>query len=138
MSNGRLTKEEFIEFCKHANVPEKLDVDILFKAYTYACDTAVETVKSNILGKNIPVNNFVILLYLLNEFSYALTTPNFSENDDFVSTIVSVALDKYFTNEHLSYQNNQYTSKFSVEISTLELYLNLMLHFQIKYIHFSH
>ena len=127
MSDSRLTKEQFLEFCKNLSLPENIDTDILFNLFECACDNAFEMSQSKILGKNIPLNYFVILLYLVNEYVYARTTPNFSNNDEFNSMIISITLDKYFTNEHLNYQNNQFTSKFSIEMSTLELYLNLML-----------
>ena len=41
--------------------------------------------------------------------------------------IVSIALDKYYTNEHLSYKSKTILSRFSPGISTLNTYLNFVL-----------
>lgn len=122
-----LSKEQFLEFCKQINVPDKANFNFLFDAYTSAIEGAEEMNKTNFLGKSVPINNVIILFYLVNEYCYSFLEKQEKENDDNFQKLISISLDKYFTNEHLNYKNNQFTSKFSPTISTLETYLNLML-----------
>lgn len=127
MKVQKFNKEQFLEFCKQINTPKEMNLEYLFNAYCEAVDGANEMVESNMFGKLIPINSVVILLYLVNEYSYFLYKKDFKEDEETTSKIVSFTLDKYFTNEHLNYKNVQFTNKFSITISTLEIYLNLML-----------
>ena len=122
-----ITRKQFDETIKNINMPESLNPDTIYDAFTFALKSADEMVKANMFGKVIPINPVIVLLYLVNEFSFFSTRKDYAENDETISKVVSIALDKYFTNEHLNFKNDLYANKFSVTISSMEIYLNLML-----------
>lgn len=127
-----MTHEQFLNLYKQLQVDPKIDPEVVFEAFEYAYDGALELNKSNLLGKNLPVNQFPLIVYLINEFGFYLDSHDvdckaIKENEALFSKIVSLAVDKYFTNEHLNYKNTKITSKFSPVISNLDLYLNFML-----------
>ena len=128
MPEIKLNKEQFDQLYEQLHVPAQILKDDIFECYEFAFDNASNLLESNIFGKSTPLNNVVIILYLINEYGfYFSVNKDVKDKDEALSKIVSVALDKYFTNEHLDYKNAQYTSKFSPAISTIELYLNFIL-----------
>ena len=125
---NKLSKEQFDAVYEQLKVPAKIDKDEIFDCYEFAYDSAVKLLENNVFSSSVPLNNIVLLLYLINEYGfYFSVTREVKDKEEALSKIVSVALDKYFTNEHLDYKNDQYTSKFSPAISTIELYLNFVL-----------
>jgi hypothetical protein len=50
-----------------------------------------------------------------------------------MSIIASVAVDKYFTNEHLAYRMGTLTSRFNPSMSTIDLFLNFILGMLSRY-----
>lgn len=129
----KLTNEQLNKLYDQLNVPTSIPKDRIFEAYDFALESAEELLKSNTFGNNIPLNPVNLLLYLVHEYGFYHSVKNEEDNDESLSKIVSVALDKYFTNEHLNYRNNQYTTRFSPAISTMELYLNFVLGILRKY-----
>ncbi len=134
MKIPKLSREQFAQLCKNLNVPSQINEDDIFECYDLAFDNATNLLESNIFGKSQPLNNIVLVLYLLNEYSfYTSIVKEIKDKDEALSKITSVALDKYFTNEMLDFRNKQYTSKFSPTISTIQLYLNFILGILNKY-----
>ena len=128
MSEIKLTKEQFDLLYEQLKVPAQINKDDIFECYDAAFDNAEVLLKNNIFGKALSLNNVVLVLYLVNEYGFYFSiNKNIENKEDALLKISSIALDKYFTNEHLDYRNDQYTSKFSPAISTIEIYLNFIL-----------
>ena len=123
-----LNREQFDNVYTNLRVNPKLNKDFVFSCYEFAEEGAKTLIEQNIFGRVIPVNPVVLILYIVNEYGFYLDhEQSFSEDEAHVSKIVSIALDKYFTNEHLSFKNETLVSKFAPQISTLETYLNFTL-----------
>lgn len=132
MAMKKITQEQFSEIYKNLGVTSLLNEEDVFDAFCFAYESASSLAESKIFGKAVPVNPVVLLLYLINEYAFYLDCHHLSckevaENDDIVSQIISISLDKYFTNEHLNFKNQSYISKYSPSITTLEVYLNFVL-----------
>ena len=128
MQINKLNQDQFNQLFSNLNVPETIVREDIFECYDFAFDNAVKLLESNIFGKSQPINNVALVLYLINEYGFfTAVTGGLKDKEESLSKIVSVALDKYFTNELLDFRNDKYTNKFSPAISTIELYLNFML-----------
>lgn len=124
-----LTREQFDNVYSNLNINPALDRDFIYSCFEYASQSAKELCDKNLFGKAVPVNPVVLILYIVNEYSYFLELdPNANKNDeDLMGKIISISLDKYFTNEHLDFKNQVLVSKYSPQISTIETYLNFAL-----------
>lgn len=124
-----ISKEQFDVIYPHLKAPSYLDKDFVFECYKFASDGAQKLIENNVFGKVIPLNPISLILYLIAEYDYIYSLENGKTilNDELISKIVSISLDKYFTNEHLNFKNENLVSKYSPPISTLETYLNFVL-----------
>jgi len=127
-----LSHEQFINLFNQLQVRSQIDPEVVFEAYEIAYEGAIELSQSNLFGKAVPVNSFPLTLYLINEFGFYLDShdvdcKSLKDDETAISRIVSLAVDKYFTNEHLNYKNTRLTTKYSPVVSNLDLYLNFML-----------
>ena len=124
-----ITREQFDRVYEDLLVNPKLNREYVFECFQTANEEAKNLIENNIFGRVIPLNPVVLILYIVNEYGFILDNDkDFKENDDdYLSKVVSIALDKYFTNEHLSFRNNTQVSKFAPQISTLDTYLNFAL-----------
>lgn len=128
MTTIKLNREQFDQLYEQLKVPAQINKDDIFECYDFAFENANDLLANNVFGKTTPLNSVVLILYLINEYGfYFSVNKEVKDKDEALSKIVSVALDKYFTNEHLDYKNDQFTSKYSPAISTIELYLNFIL-----------
>ena len=128
MSEIKLSKTQFNNLYEQLRVPAQINKDEIFECYEAAFDNAQILLQSNAFGKALSLNNVVLVLYLINEYGFFFTVNGeVKDREEALTKITSIALDKYFTNEHLDYRNNQYTTKFSPAISTIEVYLNFIL-----------
>ena len=128
MVNNKLSKEQFDQLYLALRVPERIVKEDIFECYDFAYDSSLKLLESNVFGKSQPINNVALVLYIIHEYGFfTALTGEIKDREEAFSKIVSVALDKYFTNELLDFKNDKYTNKFSPAISTLELYLNFML-----------
>ena len=132
-------KERFSNLLASVGVPERFDRDFLYQAFQLAYEGAknVSQVAPGI--GELTVNPVSLTLYLVNEHVFYLSThPEKSQDvivkdDEYLSFLASVALDKYCTNEHLAFQNGKLTSRYSPFMSTIELYLNFILGMLSRY-----
>ncbi|MCI1245130.1 MAG: DUF5677 domain-containing protein [Bacilli bacterium] len=126
------TKGQFLDVLKGLRVPENLSRDFLYDAYVAAMEGSQELKKAYGALAAMPINSTQLVLYLVNEHSfYLMMHPDKKEadivkDDKYVQLTISVALDKYFTNEHLAYKNGRFASRFLPEISTISIYLNFI------------
>ena len=127
-----LTKPEFHNVYASLGVNPRLDEDVIFDIYEYTLSGAENLLKANMLGRAVPINPVSLILYIINEYGFYLDSRQLKNeviktDENAQQLIASIALDKYFTNEHLSFQNNTKLSKYSPHISTLSLYYNFIL-----------
>ncbi|HPK67633.1 MAG TPA: DUF5677 domain-containing protein [Bacilli bacterium] len=125
--------EQFQDIYKALGVKESLDSQFLYDVYQNAMEGAKSIDEANLLGRVVPVNPIALILYIVNEHGYYLDIhPDAAQeavikDEKYMQMIVSIALDKYYTNEHLSYKSKTILSRFSPGISTLNTYLNFVL-----------
>jgi hypothetical protein len=125
--------EQFQDIYKALGVKESLDSQFLYDVYQNAMEGAKSIDEANLLGRVVPVNPIALILYIVNEHGYYLDIhPEIAQeavikDEKYMQMIVSIALDKYYTNEHLSYKSKTILSRFSPGISTLNTYLNFVL-----------
>ena len=125
--------EQFQDIYKALGVKESLDSQLLYDVYQNAMEGAKSIDEANLLGRVVPVNPIALILYIVNEHGYYLDIhPDAAQeavikDEKYMQMIVSIALDKYYTNEHLSYKSKTILSRFSPGISTLNTYLNFVL-----------
>lgn len=128
-----LSFEQFNEVYKILGVKESLDEHFLFEVYQNAMEGAKGIDEANLLGRVVPINPVALILYIVNEHGYYLDShpdaiqADIAKDEKYMQMIVSVSLDKYYTNEHLSYKSKTVLSRFSPGISTLNTYLNFVL-----------
>lgn len=129
----KLNKESFLDLAKAIHIPQHADLDFLYDLYSDCKDSLPELASTNDIISRMPVNDIALIIYLANEHLFYLAANNIvdpkplEEDERYIGMIESIALDKYYTNEHLSYKNGTYSNRFQPEISTLSLYLNFIL-----------
>ncbi len=133
-----INKEQFEAILNTIGCSSKINRDLLFVMFENAIMGAEALSKSNALGKYIPVNPVILIIYLHNEYLFYLDVNNETneriENDEnILGKIISLALDKYITNEHLNFSNENRISKYAPQISSLNTYINFLLGVLKKY-----
>ncbi len=129
----KFSKESFADFLKVALPSYKGDVDFLYEL-SEAAFGAIPTLSSQspVLAR-FAYSPAKIIFYLVGEHTFYLQThpdkkeAELKDDPSYASFIVSFALDKYYTNEHLSYSEGSLLSPYMPEVSTLSLYLNFIL-----------
>jgi len=137
--NNVVTLENFTRLLKELKAPSSLDVPFLYQCFLDASESASSLKKESPIIAAMPVNPIQLILYIINEHQfYLLSHPEEKEGelikkDEYEQLILSIALDKYYTNEHLSYQSGSFASRYNPEISTMALYLNFILGMLSRY-----
>lgn len=128
-----ISKEKFHLLVNNLKAPEYINNNHLYNVYEMVIDGIDQVFSSIDLSNFIPVNQVVVILYVINEFIYTLNgktheeIDKYFENEENYTTIASLCADKYLTNEQLNFKSKAYLSRFNPPISTLELYLNFSL-----------
>ena len=139
MPENKITKENFAQLLETIHAPKSLNFDFLYQAFldSLESDDAIKEESSFVSKMNL--NPLQVLLYLVNEHSfYLITHPEKKEaelikDEKYEQLILSLTLDKYYTNEHLAYRNQNFSNRFTPTISTLTLYLNFVLGMLSRY-----
>ncbi|MBO5529479.1 MAG: hypothetical protein J6A47_09275 [Bacilli bacterium] len=132
-------KERFNQLLQSVGVPAAFDRDFLYQAFTLAFEGAKNVGQVAPSIGELAVNPVSLALYLINEHAFYLSThpdkkqEDVVNDDNYLSFLASVSLDKYCTNEHLGFQNGKLTSRYSPFMSTIELYLNFILGMLSRY-----
>ncbi len=128
-----LSKEQFHLYLTTIRFPDMGAESFLYRCYADAVDGASDLRSNSDLLSKLPLNPLPLILYIINEHQfYKASHPEKDEaslfnDENYERLIISIAVDKYFTNEHLDYRSSTYANRFSVEISTIALYLNFIL-----------
>lgn len=128
----KLELKEFIKILNSLNYFEEDNYDYLYEVYDFVIDSIYQVTKASELNFT-QINHYIVILYILNEFTYSLSLfgpqkkDEYKNNDDLFSILASICADKYLTNEKLNYKSKAFINRFNVPISTLDLYLNFLL-----------
>ncbi len=134
-----LEKEKYYSLLEALKVPSTLNKDFLYTLYVDAKESSKSFAESNDAIANLDVNDITLTLYLANEHYFYLLThqddkeEKLIEDDNYEQFLLSIALDKYYTNEHLSFKNSASSNRFQPEISTISLYINFILGMLARY-----
>lgn len=129
-----INKESFDELLNELQTPKAIDREYFYELYETVCEAIQDTFEK---GNNLsftPVNQVVLILYILNEYLFSIGNlktkkeiDEFNLDDEKFGKIATMCADKYLTNEQLNYKSKSFLNRFNPNISTLELYLNFAL-----------
>lgn len=129
----KLSKEEFIKGVKFLNDDKRLDQDYLYDVYSNTYEGLDDISVNKEAGQSFEINNSDLIFYLLGEYIYSVSPLNEQQIKEFVSnekikeTMCNVIADKYLSLSIYNHVEQKLTNRYFPPISSLELYLNLML-----------
>lgn len=134
MINAEFTKEQFDALLNDLNYKQDEKArTFLFHSFHDALMGADDLKSVNNALSKMPLNPIPLILYIISEHEfYLICHPNkdvnrLYEDEDYERLIISLAVDKYFTNEHLDFKMGAFANRYLPEISTISLYLNFIL-----------
>jgi|LAHS01.1.fsa_nt_gb hypothetical protein len=139
MEEKTVTLEQFQALLKDLGAASRPDEAFLYQCFLDAVDSSSALKDQSPILAHMPLNPVQLVLYLLNEEQFYLETnpdkklEDLEKDEGYEQFLISVALDKYFTNEHLSYRSGSFVNRFVPEISTINLYLNFILGMLSRY-----
>jgi hypothetical protein len=139
MEERKLSQEEFAALLGAIGAPQGTDLPFLYECYVDAIDSSAALKEASPIIAAIPINPAQLTLYILNEHLFYLAAhpdkkeADLKEDEGYERLLLSLALDKYYTNEHLAYKSGTYANRFVPEISTISLYLNFILGMLSRY-----
>jgi len=136
---ARLSEENFKKLLEAIHAPKDANVDFLYECFCDAMDNSHFLKEENPVLARIPLNPLLLTLYIVNEhYFYLLAHQDKKEkelikSEEYESLLLSIAVDKYYTNEHFSYKNGNFANRFNPEMSTIALYINFVLGMLSRY-----
>lgn len=134
MINAEFTKEQFDALLNDLNYKQDEKArTFLFHSFHDALMGADDLKSVNNALSKMPLNPIPLILYIISEHEFYLTcnpskdVNRLYEDEDYERLIISLAVDKYFTNEHLDFKMGAFANRYLPEISTISLYLNFIL-----------
>lgn len=134
-----IEKDKYFALLASLGIKRELDYEYLYSLFSYAMSGLDEMRGDNPVVASMGVNPVLLTIYLVNEHAFYLRTHKDKNEEElkadmqYEQFIASIAVDKYFTNEHLAYKMGTLTSRFSPAMSTLDLYLNFVLGMLARY-----
>ena len=131
--NVMLSKDQVATVVNNIRVNTPLDVDYIYDVYQMA-NEAIDLL--NVQTPQIEVkqvNQFDLLLYCVGEYHYSVShlkpeeIENFKKNEDFPSSMASVAADKYLSLTMFNHVEKKLANRFLPPASSLNMYINFML-----------
>lgn len=135
----KVTEEQFNRALDYIKINPNVDRSVFYALFCDALEAADGLKEENQIFAQMNVNYLLLLSYLANEYTFYLGTHSkvsqqmIFETEDIRDFIVSIAVDKYYTNEHLAFKTTALSNKFNPEISTITLYLNFVLGILSRY-----
>jgi hypothetical protein len=139
MSENSVTLEQYQSLLKDLGASGRPDSAFLYQCFLDAMDSSSTLKDQSPIIAHMPINPVQLTLYLLYEHQFYLDThsdrklEDVEKDEGYEQFLISVVLDKYFTNEHLSYRSGSFATRFIPEISTINLYLNFILGMLSRY-----
>lgn len=138
--NAEEEKQRYFSLLRALNVAEALDYEFIYETYLSIIEGVKDIRAENPVIESMAVNPLELTLYLVNEHAFYLGLHSelakdrkFVDDEQYVSHLASVSLDKFFTNEKLAFRMGTYASRFFPTMSTIELYLNFILGMLSRY-----
>lgn len=132
MDDTLFPRKHFDQIYGRLKISQPINADYVYRCFLDCLKACHQLGQSNKVFSLETVNPVSLLLYLVNEYIFFLngqsgrTEDELMEDNGYVGLLLSVTVDKYFTNEHLNFQNTALTNRFLPEISTLLVYLNFI------------
>ena len=134
-----LTKEQVAHIIQNTRLNISIDVDYVFDVYEMANEVIDMLNQQNTQIEVKEVNQFDLLLYCLGEFYYSVVRLSkeeyemFKQNEDYPSSMASVAADKYLSLSIFNHVERKLTNRFLPPASSLNMYINFMLNIVTGY-----
>lgn len=132
-------EKRFLELAEALQVPSQFDRGFLYSVFCYALEGSDTLKQANPALSKLGVDPAQLILYLVHEHAFYLAChpelkeKDLFENEEYYQFLTSVAVDKYFTNQHLAYSMGSLTNPYDPSVSTMELYLNFILGMLSRY-----
>ena len=134
-----LNKETFKSLINRIEPKFAAHCDFLYEIYEATYEGINDLSEEQQLVDKINVNSLELIYYLLGEFSYATrgfnqeALSNFENSEQIKETMSSVTADKYLSLSLYNHNEQKLTSRYLPPISSIELYINLMLNIVTRY-----
>jgi len=135
----KASRQDFEKLLDLTSCPKDIDRGFIYECFLDAMSSGDALHQESALLAQIPINPLQLTLYLVNEHLFFLRThPEKNEQEiisdaNYESLLLSLSLDKYFTNERLAHKNKNFANRFAPEISTINLYINFVLGMLSRY-----
>ncbi|MCQ2798422.1 MAG: DUF5677 domain-containing protein [Bacilli bacterium] len=135
----KIDRVQFNHVLDYIKINPNVDRDVFYSLFVDAMEAAESLKEEAEVFANVNVNFLQVVSYLANEYTFYLAThgrvsqKEIMENEEIRDFIVSIAVDKYYTNEHLAFKSAVLSNRFNPEISTITLYLNFVLGILSRY-----
>ncbi|MCQ2800057.1 MAG: DUF5677 domain-containing protein [Bacilli bacterium] len=139
MTEYSISKEQFNQLLDAIKASPELSRDFLYECFCDALDSTEYIKEEAPVIEKMNLNPLTLALYLVNEHHFYLVShPESSQeslikDEGYEQLLLSLALDKYYTNEHFAFKNQNFANRFDPTISTLSLYLNFILGMLSRY-----
>ena len=133
MASQRLSKEQATRIVDNMRVNVPLDIDYLYDVYEMASEAIEILDKENTQIEVNNINHFDLFLYCVGEYYYSINNmtneqiEKFKSNEDFPSSMASVAADKYLSLSIFNHVEEKLSNRFLPPASSLNMYINFML-----------
>ena len=131
--SNMLTKEQVKRAINDIPVSQFIDADYIYDVYEMANEAIEILVKENQQIEVNYVNQYDLLFYCVGEYYYSVSNlnkeevENFKKNEDYPSSMASVAADKYLSLSIFNHVETKLANRFLPPASSLNMYINFML-----------
>ena len=139
MMNNIISKENFVKIISRIDPHHLNDVDFLYEIYESTFNGIDELSKDKSLAGEFIINSLDLIYYLLGEYAYSTrgfsseALIRFKANEKIKETMSSVIADKYLSLSLYNHNEEKLTNRYLPPISSIELYINLMLNIVTRY-----
>ena len=136
--NKMLSLEEFKKLIVPVFNSEHAPFEKLYEIYSLAYETAEETLDTQNLPNHL-IDNGLMVNYLLGEVLYSVENlsqekiADFFKDEDITNTMAGVVADKTLSLSTFNYKEKALVNRYLPPISSLNIYVNLMLNILTKY-----
>ena len=136
--NSKLKKEEFLSRAKSFPNANEINVNYIYDVYSLAFDGILDLLEMQNMS-DTAVDSFEVISYVLGEYIYSTSLldkdalTKFLENEKIMESMASVSADKYLSLSIYNHKENRYTNSYLPPISSINLYINLMLNIVNSY-----
>lgn len=135
MANETLTnKENYLSLLEALGTRKDIDREFVYAVFSNIVSLLPELVKTYPLLSRFQINIPQLSVYIVSEHGFYLdinrgvkTQEEIIADPNYLSMLSSIAVDKYYSNEHTAVRMNSYASRYNPIFSTLDLYLNFVL-----------